>query len=173
MVADCGGKIEPQAMIMICGAKRNWGHGWNTEETRIFFNPCSVRGQLPCTSIACSDRLRPFPPWVVDRCAGQVKVEKASPQARLSCQFTISYPQKTGVMFAKRVIPCLDVNRGRVVKGTNFLNLRDAGDPVAVAGATRKKGPTSPFSSISPPATKAARSCWTLSAARRKSSSCR
>jgi imidazole glycerol-phosphate synthase subunit HisF len=36
-------------------------------------------------------------------------------------------------MLAKRVIPCLDVDRGRVVKGTNFLNLRDAGDPVAVA----------------------------------------
>lgn len=36
-------------------------------------------------------------------------------------------------MLAKRVIPCLDVNRGRVVKGTNFLNLRDAGDPVALA----------------------------------------
>lgn len=36
-------------------------------------------------------------------------------------------------MLAKRVIPCLDVNRGRVVKGTNFLNLRDAGDPVNVA----------------------------------------
>jgi imidazole glycerol-phosphate synthase subunit HisF len=36
-------------------------------------------------------------------------------------------------MLAKRVIPCLDVNSGRVVKGTNFLNLRDAGDPVEVA----------------------------------------
>ena len=36
-------------------------------------------------------------------------------------------------MLAKRVIPCLDVDRGRVVKGTNFVNLRDAGDPVAVA----------------------------------------
>jgi cyclase len=36
-------------------------------------------------------------------------------------------------MLAKRIIPCLDVNRGRVVKGTNFLNLRDAGDPVEVA----------------------------------------
>src|SRR5436853_6239760 len=33
----------------------------------------------------------------------------------------------------KRSIPCLDVDRGRVVKGTNFLNLRDAGDPVEVA----------------------------------------
>src|SRR6516162_10251189 len=36
-------------------------------------------------------------------------------------------------MLAKRVIPCLDVDRGRVVKGTNFVNLEDAGDPVAVA----------------------------------------
>lgn len=36
-------------------------------------------------------------------------------------------------MLAKRIIPCLDVNKGRVVKGTNFLNLRDAGDPVEVA----------------------------------------
>ena len=36
-------------------------------------------------------------------------------------------------MLAKRIIPCLDVNHGRVVKGTNFLNLKDAGDPVAVA----------------------------------------
>src|SRR5437868_13688846 len=37
------------------------------------------------------------------------------------------------IMLAKRIIPCLDVDRGRVVKGTNFLNLRDAGDPVEVA----------------------------------------
>lgn len=36
-------------------------------------------------------------------------------------------------MLTKRVIPCLDVHGGRVVKGTNFLNLRDAGDPVEVA----------------------------------------
>jgi cyclase len=36
-------------------------------------------------------------------------------------------------MLAKRVIPCLDVNAGRVVKGKRFLNLRDAGDPVAMA----------------------------------------
>ena len=36
-------------------------------------------------------------------------------------------------MFTKRIIPCLDVNDGRVVKGINFVNLRDAGDPVAVS----------------------------------------
>ncbi len=43
-------------------------------------------------------------------------------------------------MLAKRVIPCLDVDRGRVVKGTNFLNLRDAGDPVQVAARYEQEG---------------------------------
>lgn len=43
-------------------------------------------------------------------------------------------------MLAKRVIPCLDVDRGRVVKGTNFLNLRDAGDPVEVAARYEQEG---------------------------------
>ena len=38
-------------------------------------------------------------------------------------------------MFTKRIIPCLDVNKGRVVKGVNFVNLRDAGDPVEIAKA--------------------------------------
>lgn len=36
-------------------------------------------------------------------------------------------------MYAKRIIPCLDVHNGRVVKGVNFVNLRDAGDPVEIA----------------------------------------
>jgi imidazole glycerol-phosphate synthase subunit HisF len=36
-------------------------------------------------------------------------------------------------MLAKRIIPCLDVDKGRVVKGVKFQNLRDAGDPVEVA----------------------------------------
>jgi cyclase len=44
------------------------------------------------------------------------------------------------VMLAKRIIPCLDVDRGRVVKGTNFLNLRDAGDPVQVAARYEEEG---------------------------------
>ena len=43
-------------------------------------------------------------------------------------------------MLTKRIIPCLDVNNGRVVKGVNFVNLRDAGDPVAVAAAYDKAG---------------------------------
>ena len=38
-------------------------------------------------------------------------------------------------MFTKRIIPCLDVHAGRVVKGVNFVNLRDAGDPVEIAAA--------------------------------------
>lgn len=43
-------------------------------------------------------------------------------------------------MLAKRIIPCLDVNEGRVVKGTNFVNLRDAGDPVEVAKRYEREG---------------------------------
>lgn len=43
-------------------------------------------------------------------------------------------------MFAKRIIPCLDVHNGRVVKGVNFVNLRDAGDPVEVAKVYNKAG---------------------------------
>ncbi len=43
-------------------------------------------------------------------------------------------------MLAKRVIPCLDIDRGRVVKGTNFVNLRDAGDPVEVARRYQDEG---------------------------------
>lgn len=43
-------------------------------------------------------------------------------------------------MFTKRIIPCLDVHNGRVVKGINFVNLRDAGDPVEVAKAYNKAG---------------------------------
>jgi cyclase len=43
-------------------------------------------------------------------------------------------------MLTKRIIPCLDVNRGRVVKGVNFLNLRDAGDPVEVARRYEDEG---------------------------------
>ena len=43
-------------------------------------------------------------------------------------------------MFTKRIIPCLDVNNARVVKGVNFVDLRDAGDPVAVGAAYDKAG---------------------------------
>jgi len=43
-------------------------------------------------------------------------------------------------MLAKRIIPCLDVDRGRVVKGVNFVNLRDAGDPVEIAARYEAQG---------------------------------
>ena len=43
-------------------------------------------------------------------------------------------------MLTKRIIPCLDVNNGRVVKGVNFVNLRDAGDPVETAAVYDKAG---------------------------------
>ena len=43
-------------------------------------------------------------------------------------------------MLTKRIIPCLDVDRGRVVKGVNFLGLRDAGDPVEIARRYEEEG---------------------------------
>ena len=43
-------------------------------------------------------------------------------------------------MFTKRIIPCLDVHAGRVVKGVNFVNLKDAGDPVEIAKAYDSAG---------------------------------
>src|SRR6478609_5249872 len=49
-------------------------------------------------------------------------------------------PVASGTVHLKRVIPCLDVDGGRVVKGTNFVNLRDAGDPVEVAARYEQEG---------------------------------
>lgn len=43
-------------------------------------------------------------------------------------------------MLAKRIIPCLDIKDGRTVKGTNFINLRDAGDPVELAASYARQG---------------------------------
>lgn len=48
--------------------------------------------------------------------------------------------RRPNAMLTKRIIPCLDVDRGRVVKGINFLNLRDAGDPVEVARRYEEAG---------------------------------
>ena len=43
-------------------------------------------------------------------------------------------------MLTKRIIPCLDVEGGRVVKGVNFVNLKDVGDPVEIAKAYNEEG---------------------------------
>jgi imidazole glycerol-phosphate synthase subunit HisF len=43
-------------------------------------------------------------------------------------------------MLTKRIIPCLDIKDGRTVKGTNFVNLRDAGDPVELGAIYAEQG---------------------------------
>ena len=59
----------------------------------------------------------------------------------LSCQISSIRLYSTGVeLLTKRIIPCLDVTAGRVVKGTMFLNLRDAGDPVELAAFYNREG---------------------------------
>ena len=50
--------------------------------------------------------------------------------------------QRTQLVLAKRIIPCLDVTGGRVVKGVNFVELRDAGDPWKSPPATTSRAPT-------------------------------
>src|SRR5471030_265279 len=52
----------------------------------------------------------------------------------------MTWPRRIHRLLCKRIIPCLDVDRGRVVKGTNFVNLRDAGDPVEVAARYEREG---------------------------------
>ena len=47
---------------------------------------------------------------------------------------------KSKSMLAKRIIPCLDIRDGRTVKGTNFVNLRDAGDPVGLGRLYSEQG---------------------------------
>lgn len=51
-----------------------------------------------------------------------------------------SSPSSPPMSLAKRIVPCLDVHAGRVVKGVNFVNLRDAGDPVEAARAYDEAG---------------------------------
>jgi imidazole glycerol-phosphate synthase subunit HisF len=65
--------------------------------------------------------------------------ESGPPKQYFSLDFARMSPIVKG-MLAKRVIPCLDVAGGRVVKGTQFLHLRDAGDPVECAGAYDRQG---------------------------------
>ena len=51
-------------------------------------------------------------------------------------------------MLAKRIIPCLDIKEGRVVKGTSFVGLRDAGDPVELAARYNQQSADEPTSGL-------------------------
>jgi len=63
-------------------------------------------------------------------------------------------------MLAKRIIPCLDVTGGRVVKGVNFVELRDAGDPVEIAARYNDQGADElTFLTLLLPAKRAMSSC--------------
>ena len=54
-------------------------------------------------------------------------------------------------MLAKRIIPCLDIKDGQTVKGTNFVNLRQAGDPVELGRAYSEQGADELFRNIRSP----------------------
>ena len=67
-------------------------------------------------------------------------VGKALYDGRLDLAEALRQVEGVPLLLAKRIIPCLDVKDGRVVKGTNFLNLRDAGDPVELAAFYDREG---------------------------------
>ncbi len=65
--------------------------------------------------------------------------------ASIPTSSSAGFRKRTGLgsssqMLAKRIIPCLDVHAGRVVKGVNFVNLQDAGDPVEIARKYEQQG---------------------------------
>src|SRR5260370_14700612 len=79
------------------------------------------------TSSSCAHEFHPF-------CA------KSAFRLANSTRFAQNGPLRRGLMPAKRVIPCLDVTDGRVVKGVRFKDLRDAGDPAQLAAAYDREG---------------------------------
>ena len=83
---------------------------------------------------ALSHDLRPLAPLGLDNLEGVI-VGKALYEGRFTRGRGAGRPRtgSDGMSVLKRVIPCLDVDKGRVVKGTNFVDLRDAGDPVELA----------------------------------------
>ncbi|GIR92265.1 MAG: hypothetical protein CM15mP93_04520 [Thiotrichaceae bacterium] len=68
-----------------------------------------------------------------------VIIGRALYENKISFSKLINKLHKNKMSLTKRIIPCLDVNNGRVVKGINFKSLRDAGDPVEVARDTMTK----------------------------------
>ena len=69
-----------------------------------------------------------------------VRTKESSVWARNTKIQTASKPKSTPIMLTKRIIPCLDIKDGRTVKGVNFVDLRDAGDPVELAAAYKDQG---------------------------------
>src|ERR1019366_10532097 len=90
-------------------------------------HPSSRRGALPPlrTSSSCAI-------WNRRDCMGSSS-EKHCMTTNCPCKRRCKRQGAKSAMLAKRIIPCLDVKAGRVVKGTRFLNLVDAGDPVHLA----------------------------------------
>jgi uncharacterized protein related to proFAR isomerase len=76
--------------------------------------------------------LAPFAPETAAFQAGRLMIEQLEQSFQKRHSFAF--------MLAKRIIPCLDVTGGRVVKGVNFVELRDAGDPVEIAARYNEQG---------------------------------
>jgi hypothetical protein len=97
---------------------------------------CWVRNSPTCLKTAIATCFAWRPRASTSRCCW-----RPAPNGRAGSSFAFSdFSRLRPTMLAKRIIPCLDVTGGRVVKGVNFLELRDAGDPVEIAARYNAQG---------------------------------
>ena len=122
------------------------------------FNSGSCLGRLGLARPTCAARTRPRAPISQAPSSGARSYTGGSMVAALRFgRFSARHRQVDGCsMFEVRIIPCLDVKAGRVVKGVRFVGLRDAGDPVEAAGAYDAAGADELPSSTSPRLTRTA-----------------
>ena len=108
------------------------------EDTYVYFvHSYYLQAEEPEIVRAVTEYAPAFMPlWKKAMCSDVSSIlRKAAPWALRSWRTLRSLKGRNAEMFTKRIIPCLDVNKGRVVKGVNFIDLKDAGDPVEIAKA--------------------------------------
>src|SRR2546430_3127516 len=105
---------------------------------------CGARRRWPAPPPSPSSPRAAWAPWTISASSPPSRASMASSSgARSTAGRWISaprWPRPASAMLCKRLIPCLDVHAGRVVKGVRFVDLRDAGDPVEAARAYDAQG---------------------------------
>src|SRR5438270_179384 len=107
--------------------RRSWPRSWRR------WRPCASRSAAACATS------QPSPPSPTPASRASWSGARSTP-APSRCRTRCVPPRAGPSMLAKRIIPCLDVKDGRVVKGVRFVDLRDAGDPVEAAIAYDAQG---------------------------------
>ena len=148
----CGASgIFPGAVRRFAPGARVPHMGWNELERAARSRLAQRRSGASPTCTSRTATMCPIVPQAAAICTYEVPYTAVIEAGNVhGVQF---HPEKSGAvglgivrnflrMLAKRIIPCLDVTGGRVVKGVNFVNLRDAGDPVELAERYNREAPT-------------------------------